>query len=94
MSASPSAQSFAVGATAVKVIENDDAAASGEDRRVSYEISNLGSETVYVGGPNVTTSSGAPLPAGSARAFSLRLGGQVWAVSATEGQDVRVLKVP
>lgn len=94
MSASPSASAYSVGATAVKVIENSDAAASGVDGRVSYEIANLGSATVYVGGSTVTTSSGAPLPAGSARSFSLRLGGQVWAVSATEGQDVRVLKVP
>lgn len=94
MSASPTASAFSVGATSVKVIENNNAAASGIDGRVSFEIANLGSATVYVGGPNVTTSSGAPLPAGSARSFSLRLGGQVWAVSATEGQDVRVLKVP
>lgn len=94
MSASPTATAHAVGTTAVKVIENDDAAASGADGRVSFEVSNLGSATVYVGGPTVTTSSGAPLYAGSARTFSLRLGGQVWAVSASAGQDVRVLKVP
>lgn len=94
MSASPSTQAFAIGTSAVRVVHNTDVAASGSDRRVSFEVANLGPEIVYVGGPGVTDSTGAPLPPGSARTFSLLLNGEVWAVAATASQDVRVLKVP
>jgi hypothetical protein len=88
------ASAVTVGTAAVLIISGEDYAAGSKDGRVTYEILNNGTATLYIGGTNsVTTANGSPLPAGGARTLDLRLGSVVYAIAGAAGQDVRILKV-
>ncbi len=88
------ASAVTVGTAATAIITGDDYAAGNKDGRVTYEILNNGSVTIYIGGnSSVTTSNGSPIPAGGARTLDLRLGSVVYAIASSAGQDVRILKV-
>lgn len=67
------------------------------DRRsegVSVSFFNGGSGTVYVGGPDVTTSNGAPVAEDSwSPGFDLRPNDALYAVVATGTATVRVIEV-
>lgn len=60
--------------------------------RVTITITNVGSETVYVGASNVSTANGLPITAGSTRAFDLGAQVTLYAISASGNQDVRTLE--
>ena len=55
-------------------------------------VYNNGSDTIYVGGSGVTTSSGVPVPAGGPASFPYGANIQLYAISATAGQDVRTME--
>jgi hypothetical protein len=55
-------------------------------------VYNNGSDTIYVGGLGVTTSSGVPVPAGGPASFPYGANIQLYAISATAGQDVRTME--
>lgn len=62
------------------------------DRRYVLCVNN-GSATVYVGkDKTVTTSNGIPVSAGSSLSLNLGPSLQLWGISGTAGQDVRVLE--
>ena len=92
----PSAEAKSVTATKSLVV-NDDSTPTGrnEDGRITYEIYNLGPNTIFLGSSNVTAANGQPLPINAARTFSVRFNAKIWAVCDTgDTADVRVLKVP
>lgn len=62
------------------------------DGKVSYAIFNAGGTSIYVGGSDVTTANGFPVPAGATISFDIPTGSKVWAVS-TAIASVRILKV-
>lgn len=88
------ASATTVGTTATQIINVTDVSAASKDGRITYEILNNGTTTVWIGGTDqVTQANGAPLPAGGVRTIDLRLGAVVYAISTQAGQDIRILEV-
>lgn len=88
------ASATTVGTTATQIINVTDVSAASKDGRITYEILNNGTTTVWIGGNDqVTQANGAPLPAGGVRTIDLRLGAVVYAISTQAGQDIRILEV-
>lgn len=82
-----------VGATASRIIRVTDTGAAGKDGRVTYEVYNASDATVYMGGSDVTTDNGMPLPSGGSRTLALALYGEAYAIAADEGKTLRIMKV-
>jgi hypothetical protein len=83
-----------VGLTASSIILVENFASAAKDGRITYEVYNNGSATIYLGGTSgVTTSTGIPIPPKASRTLDLRLGANIYAISGTAGQDVRVMEV-
>jgi hypothetical protein len=94
MSGAIQATKIIAGLTAVELVHVTDEAAGRGDGRITYEILNNGTATLYIDGANtVTTATGSPIPAGGARTLNLRLGAKVWGISTSATQDIRILKV-
>ena len=89
--------SVTVGTTAVSltagVVDPDAISGTADDITRRVVISNEGAQIVYVGGPGVTTTAyGAKLAATTGQiALELTRDDEVWAISGTAGQTVRVL---
>ena len=74
-----------VGTTAVRL-----AYAGGAGGAI--RIQNRGAAEIFVEGTNaVTTATGFGIAAGASLTYPLQAAGEVWAISGTAGQDVRVL---
>lgn len=83
-----------VGTAASLIISGEDYAAGAKDGRITYDIYNNGSATIYIGGnSNVTTSNGMPIPVQANRTVNLRIGAVVYAISGSAGQNIRLMKV-
>jgi hypothetical protein len=94
MSGTIQATKVTAGLTAVELVSVTDEASGRGDGRITYEILNNGSATLYIDGVNtVTANTGSPIPAGGARTLNLRLGAKVWGISTSADQDIRILKV-
>jgi hypothetical protein len=66
-----------------------------EDGRMTYELYNVGPDSVFLGAADVDSESGMPLPANSSRTIAFRFGSKLWGVCASgETADVRVMRVP
>lgn len=75
-----------VGTSAVQIDQ-------GTANRRYVLVMNNGTATIYVGKDNtVTTSNGIPVSAGSSLSLNLGPSLQLWGISGTAGQDVRVLE--
>lgn len=83
-----------VGTAAVLLISGEDYASGSKDGRITYDIYNNGSATIYVGGTSdVTTSTGMPIPVQANRSLNIRIGATVYGISGSAGQNVRIMKV-
>lgn len=83
-----------VGTAAVLLISGEDYSAGNKDGRITYDIYNNGTATVYIGGTSaVTTATGTPIPVGGSRTLNLRIGATVYGISGTAGQNLRIMKV-
>lgn len=69
----------------------DAGAASVNDRTTALVKNNDAAITVYLGGSDVDTTDGFPLPAGSTLVIDLGRGDDVWAVAASGTPTVSVL---
>lgn len=58
----------------------------------SVWVKNLGAETVFVGGSDVTTANGQELGAGESASFDLDAGERLYGVVAAGTEPVRVLR--
>jgi len=56
------------------------------------QVHNNGSNTVFVGGADVTTSNGYPIPSTEYRAFPIRPGDVLYGVVAASTENVRVIR--
>lgn len=89
---STEAKSLSAGQRLMLVNDSTEPAAK-EDGRCTYEIFNDSSETVFLGGADVTVESGIPLPPGTSRTIGLRIKGRIFGIAA-EAATVRVMRVP
>lgn len=82
-----SAVTVATTATALNSAES-----TGSDS-VSLLVANVGAATVYLGGVDVTTSSGVPLAAGASVSINdLAAGERIYGIVASSTNEVRVLR--
>lgn len=58
----------------------------------SVAVKNVGSVTVYVGGPGVTTAAGYPVAAGEAVSMDVGKGDEVYGIVGSGTCEVRVLE--
>jgi len=63
-----------------------------DNRRNVLAVQNLGAGAVYIGGADVTTANGILIPNGAITALDFLSQCELYAVSDTAGQDVRVLE--
>lgn len=77
-----------VGTTATRLDSDEGGQASQ-----AFSMKNIGSATVYLGGPDVTTANGAPLAAGEWFAADLAKYDVMYGIVATGTQACRVIEV-
>jgi hypothetical protein len=63
-----------------------------DHEQVAQVHNNDASATVFVGGSDVTTANGFPIPAGEYRAFALRPGDTLYGIAAAGTIAVRVIR--
>lgn len=61
-------------------------------RRRTIVIHNNGTDYVYIGASGVTTATGVPIPPSGLRTFDIGFQVQLYAVSPSNGMDVRTLE--
>lgn len=59
----------------------------------SFAVTNTGAGTIYLGGPNVTTSNGVPLSAGQTFSADLAPNDALYAITASGTQDCRIMQL-
>lgn len=65
---------------------------TAETGRLSLQIHNIGTETIYIGDANVTAAAGFPLAAGDDASFDIADGVDVYAITSSGEADVRTLE--
>ena len=93
MGVTPSSINVTVGQTASVIITVDDFGSGSGDGRITYQILNNGTSTLYLGDSELTTSNGMPIPAGGTMGLNMRLGAELYAISDGTSQDIRIMKV-
>lgn len=66
---------------------------TGAKAGISLMADEANTATVYVGGPTCTVAGGFPIPVGGAMTFPVRDPYQIYAISGTAGQKLRVVYV-
>jgi len=82
-----------VGTEVTQLVHDTTAGSAKEDGRITYQILNNSSATIWLGGDDVTVEAGTPLPAGAVFTIALRLLGKLYAIGTLVDHDIRILKV-
>jgi len=77
---------FSIGTVAAEI-------APADSNPVSVHIHNNSEHTVYLGGSNVTTTTGLNLPKQTTEEFYLTPGDSLWCISDGANRNVRVLRL-
>jgi P pilus assembly chaperone PapD len=77
---------FSIGTVAAQI-------APADSNPVSVHIHNNSEHTVYLGGSNVTTTTGLNLPKQTTEEFYLTPGDSLWCIADGATRDVRVLRL-
>ena len=94
MATTPLSTNETVGSTAGILITVSDIDSGGGDGRITYQILNNGTNTIYIGDSDVDDANGFPIFVGASMAVNMRLGAVLYAISESGNQDTRILKTP